>query len=123
MFGLGKSKGKANVNGLEQNEVVMTQRESNTKIQGKKAFWAVTNKRLLSVSKDNDSIINSYDLSKVIVIVKNKKNHLKYASTVGRWDGDLDFLHNGQPIGSIEKADDPDEFASIVEQCKKSLGS
>ena len=119
MLGLGKE--KEVVNGLEQNEIMMTHRESDKKIQGKKVIWAVTNKRLLCVNKDNKSILNSYDLATIVVIVKNKKNHLKYASATGLWKGDVDFLQNGQPIGSIHKTDEPDEFATVIEQCKKSL--
>jgi len=71
MFGLSKEKDV--VNGLEQNETMMTHRESDKKIQGKKVIWAVTNKRLLCVNKGSKSIMNSYDLATIVVIVKNKK--------------------------------------------------
>jgi hypothetical protein len=119
MFGL--SKEKEVVNGLEQNEIMMTHRESDKKIQGKKVIWAVTNKRLLCVNKGSKSILNSYDLATIVVIVKNKKNFIKYANTGVSIKGDVDFLQNGQPIGSIHKTDEPDEFANVIEQCKISL--
>jgi len=46
---------------------------------------------------------------------------MKYASTGVSIKGDVDFLQNGQPIGSIHKTDEPDEFANVIEQCKISL--